>query len=157
MEDNKSLKFIADCHLGKLAKYLRLLGFDTLYYSQIDDDDLIDKANKEHRIIISRDKELCERKIAVTLLLDNIQLRDQLQEIIKAFKLKSFPKKLTRCLICNEILVAIDKERIGERIPTKSLHQFHDFTLCPKCDKIYWHGSHYKRMVQFVNKLVQEL
>ena len=145
--------FIADCHLGKVAKYLRMMGYDTLYFSHIGDDDLIDLANVQERIILTRDRELSERKKAPCLLLKETKTKEQLQEIIRQFDLHAGHDHFTRCIVCNTPLLPIDKQKVIERIPEKVAHYFNYFELCPTCERIYWHGDHYKRMKQFIDSL----
>jgi len=154
MQNSSNIKtpaFIADCHLGKLAKYLRLLGLDTLYFPQIEDNVLIDLANAEKRVILTRDKVLYERKKADCLYLKSVKTEEQLREIIKAFSLKDQDQSFSRCIVCNEPLRAIDKEVIAHRLPPKVLKYFSHFEICKKCDRIYWHGDHYKRMKTFLD------
>jgi uncharacterized protein with PIN domain len=145
--------FIADCHLGKLAKYLRLLGLDTLYFPQIDDDVLIDLANAEKRVILTRDKALYQRKKADCIYLESIKTEEQLREIIQTFGLKDRYQSFSRCIVCNEPLCTIDKDVIANRLPSKVLKYFSHFEICKKCDRIYWHGDHYKRMKAFVDDI----
>ncbi len=145
--------FIADCHLGKVAKYLRMMGYDTLYFTHIEDNELIDLANAEQRIILTRDKELSERKKAPCLLLAKTKTKEQLQEIIRQFDLHIGDDHFTRCIVCNTPLLPIDKQEVIERIPEKVAHYFSYFERCPTCERIYWHGDHYKRMRQFIDSL----
>jgi len=152
-ETKKAPAFIADCHLGKLAKYLRLMGFDTLYFAQIDDNDLLDLANAEERIILTRDKELYMRKKAHCVLLKAVKMEKQLQDLVKMFHLKKHLHHFSRCIVCNEPLKQIDKASILHRLEPKVRRYFSHFEICKKCDRIYWHGDHYKRM----NALLEEI
>ena len=102
--------FIADCHLGKLAKYLRVMGFDTLYFNTIDDNDLIELADKEKRIILTRDRALHEREKAPTFYLKPVENLEQLKILQEYFKIKSY-KFISRCIICNTQLQSIEKIR----------------------------------------------
>jgi len=86
-----TLKFIADCHLGKLAKYLRLMGFDTLFFSHIEDNELIIIANEQNRIILTRDRDLSQRKNAPTLFLESTDTKSQLKTLIDCYDLKEHP------------------------------------------------------------------
>lgn len=149
--------FIADCHLGKLTKYLRMMGLDTLYFPQIDDDVLIDLANAEKRVILTRDRALYERKKADCFYLESIQIEEQLREIIKTFRLKYPHQSFSRCIVCNEPLSPIDKEMIIERLPPKVIKHFSHFEICKKCNRIYWHGDHYKRMKAFVENVLKSV
>ena len=146
--------FIADCHLGKLAKYLRLMGCDTLYFTQIDDDDLIALANQENRVILTRDRELYERQEAQCMLLDAVNMELQLKEVIQAFNLKEVNRSFSRCLVCNTPLTPIDKEEINDRLPPKVAKHFSYFEICTGCNRIYWHGDHYKRMKATLEKII---
>ena len=149
MENNDSIKvpaFIADCHLGKLAKYLRFMGFDTLYFAQIDDNDLITMANEEDRVILTRDRELFERKKAECILLKSIAMDEQLREVVRKFHLQNYTPSISRCIVCNEPLRIVEKEDVIDRLPPKVIKYFSYFEQCKRCERIYWHGDHYQRM-----------
>jgi|GEM_PF-64873 len=151
-----SYKFIADCHLGKLAKYLRIMGFDTLFFPHIDDDDLIIIANKENRIILTRDRELSQRKNAPVLFLEPTDTKEQLKMLIKYYKLKEHPAPFSRCIVCNTPLQVIEKKNIIERLPEKVIKHFDYFEYCPACDRIYWQGDHYRHMMEFLEQVLKE-
>ncbi|MEA3372307.1 MAG: Mut7-C RNAse domain-containing protein [Campylobacterota bacterium] len=153
MKRSESPSFIADCHLGKVAKYLRMMGYNTLYFTHIEDDELIDLANAQHRIILTRDRELSERKKAPCLLIKATKTKEQLQEIIRQFDLYASDEHFSRCIVCNTPLQPIEKDKVIERIPRKIAHYFSYFEICPTCERIYWHGDHYKRMKQFIDSL----
>ena len=137
--------FIADCHLGKLAKYLRVMGFDTLYFNTIDDNDLIELANSQQRIILTRDKALDERENAPSFYLDSINNLEQLQALQEHFCIKSY-NLTSRCTVCNTKLEAIAKNKIEERIPPKVKKYFSKFEICNRCD-------HYKRMLSTIDAI----
>ncbi len=145
--------FIADCHLGKVAKYLRMMGYDTLYFPSIGDDELIEKAKQQKRIILTRDRLLSERKDAPALLLASKETAEQLKEIVRFFEFPSEQKLPVRCLICNASLQKIDKTAVAERVPKKIVRFFDYFEQCPECGRIYWHGDHYKRMRRYIDSL----
>jgi uncharacterized protein with PIN domain len=149
--------FVADCHLGKLAKYLRMMGFDTLYFPSIDDDDLVSLATEEERIILSRDRELCARKKAPCLLLQPEDTVEQLKTVVAAYGLKTLNSPFSRCLVCNAPLQSIDKKEVSGRVPSKIEKFFSDFAICPECKKIYWHGDHYKRMKRLIETVLEEV
>jgi uncharacterized protein with PIN domain len=151
----QSPRFIADCHLGKVAKYLRLLGFDTLYFNHIGDDDLVELAHLEGRLILTRDRELSERREAPCYFLNAIDTVEQMEELIGHFGLAENAAVLTRCLLCNTLLQPIEKEKVRDRIPPTVDRCFDAFDYCPKCDKVYWHGDHYKRMKRFAELLLK--
>ena len=144
--------FIADCHLGKLAKYLRVMGFDTLYFNTIDDNDLIELANKENRIILTRDRAFHEREKAPTFYLKSINNLEQLQALQKQFCIKKY-RLLSRCIICNTLLKSIEKSEVEDNIPQKVKLYFLEFEICSICSRIYWHGDHYKRMMNTIDAI----
>lgn len=146
--------FIADCHLGKLARYLRLMGFDTLYFTQIDDNDLITLALEQNRIILTRDRGLSERKNAPVLFLESKETSAQLQAVISRFNLKEHPAPFSRCIVCNAPLQVVDKEKVLHKLPQKVRRYFSHFEQCPVCDRVYWHGDHYRRMKQFLEDVL---
>ena len=151
-----SYKFIADCHLGKLAKYLRIMGFDTLFFPHIEDDDLIILANGENRIILTRDRELSQRKNVPVLFLEPIDTKEQLKTLIKHYKLKEHPAPFSRCIVCNSPLQVIEKEKITDRLPKKVKKHFEYFEYCPACDRVYWQGDHYRHMMEFLEQVIKE-
>ena len=152
MDKEISPAFIADCHLGKLAKYLRVMGFDTLYFNSIDDNDLIELAKIEGRIILTRDRVLHERKKAPTFYLDSIDNLEQLQALQEEYDIKAYSLR-SRCIICNTQLHSIAKSKIEHRIPRKVKKYFCEFEICSTCERIYWHGDHYKRMMLIVDAI----
>ena len=144
--------YIADCHLGKLAKYLRVMGFDILYFNTIDDNNLIELADKQERIILTRDRALHEREKAPTFYLKSINNLEQLQELQKQFSIKKY-KLLSRCIICNTLLKSVEKSKVEDKIPQKVKLYFSEFEVCPTCNRIYWHGDHYKRMMNIIDAI----
>lgn len=156
LKSNPMLKFIADCHLGKLAKYLRLMGIDTLFFTHIDDDELIIIANDQNRIILTRDRELSERKNAPVLFLEPTDTQAQLKTLIDYYELKEHPAPFSRCIVCNTQLQVIEKEKIIDRLPEKVKKYFDYFEYCPTCDRIYWQGDHYRHMMEFLEEVLKE-
>ncbi len=159
MKQDKETKlpaFIADCHLGKLAKYLRLMGFDTLYFPQIEDNDLVLLALKEHRIILTRDRELSERPDIPVLFLKHKETSQQLCTLIRHFHLTEHPAPFSRCIVCNTPLQIIDKDEILDRVPEKVKKNFSTFEYCSRCDRVYWQGDHYRRMKQFLENICND-
>ncbi|WP_373035693.1 Mut7-C RNAse domain-containing protein [Sulfurimonas sp.] len=145
-------KFIADCHLGKLSKYLRVMGFDTLFFSTIDDNDLIELAKEGGRIILTRDKVLHNRKDSPTFYLESVDNLEQLRALQREYNLKSYAL-VPRCVVCNSELNSIQKSKIEDRLPPRVKKYFSEFEICNICDRIYWQGDHYKRMLLTINKI----
>jgi uncharacterized protein with PIN domain len=146
-------KFIADCHLGRVAKYLRILGYDTLYFTHIEDSALIRMANKEGRTILTRDRELSERKNARAFLLKETDTESQLKTILEHFGLSKEIGENSRCTVCNTPLENVKKEEVINRLPEGVKKHFEFFERCPACNRIYWHGDHYRNMVSLLDTL----
>ncbi len=146
--------FIADCHLGKLAKYLRFMRVDTLYFSQIGDNDLITLALEQNRIILTRDRALSRRKNIPVFFLESKELSQQLQTLTRHFHLNENTVSSSRCIICNTPLQIVEKGEIEQRLPKKVAHYFSYFEYCPHCDRIYWHGDHYRRMKKYLESVL---
>jgi len=147
------IRFVADCHLGKLAKYVRLMGYDTLYFPQIQDDELIRIANEEGRTILTRDRQLCGRDEAPCFLFDSMELTTQLRAMIVAFELDVHGRAFARCIVCNTPLKPVSKEEVLERLPPKVQLYFDEFEWCKTCERVYWHGDHYQKMCSFLDAL----
>lgn len=151
------MKFIADCHLGKIAKYLRIFGFDTLYFQTIDDDDIIDIAKREDRFILTSDKELYQRvKNLNALYLNHAKFEEQLKEIFRHYDLFDKCIPFSRCTECNEKLQKVQKSEIIDTLQLKTSKYFDTFEQCKGCAKVYWKGDHYKRMHKFVDEFIQK-
>lgn len=147
-------RFILDAHLGKLAKYLRMLGFDSLYRNDFDDEDIIELAARENRIILTRDKPLLKSKrITHGYYIRTTDTHQQIREVVQKFDLYSQFKSFTRCMTCNTELVPKKKQEIMHIIQPDTLQNFNEFFFCPTCRKVYWKGSHFKRMESFIRNL----
>ena len=144
-------RFVADVHLAKLAKYLRLLGFDTLYYNRIEDDTLICIANEQDRTILTKDRALCER-CERCYLVKGKKLKEQLQEVLEKFGLH-IEAPFSRCMVDNAPLEVVEKKEVEEQLPPKVKSFYEDFWRCRECGRIYWHGSHYEKMRRFIEDL----
>ncbi len=144
-------KFVLDVHLGKLAKLMRLAGFDTFYKNDYDDGTIVKISIEQHRTILTRDTGLLKRKeITHGYFIRNIKAEKQLEEVITRFDLAKFIKPFTRCLICNTELRPVAKENVINRIPPKVKKYQTEFSVCESCDKIYWKGTHYERMLKIL-------
>lgn len=148
------IKFIADEMLGKLAKWLRILGYDTIYYCEKGDNGLVQRALEEDRIILTRDTELSERKLArKCLLIKSENFWEQFQQVIIELNLDTKSKLFTRCLVCNGELIYIKKESIKDQVPEYTYQTQTIFHKCPICEKIYWAGTHKDSMSGLINNL----
>jgi uncharacterized protein len=148
--------FIADVHLGKLVKLLRLLGFDTLYQNNYTDKDIVSMAKEQERIVLTRDVGLLKHKAVKRGYWLRSQIpAEQAKEVIQRFILPDLIQVFTRCLVCNGVLEEVDKEKVIERLPPNTIMYFTEFYQCTNCRKIYWKGSHYERMIQMVEAMIK--
>jgi uncharacterized protein with PIN domain len=147
---NSSLqkKFIADEMVGKLARLMRMLGFDTLYFKQIEDSDLIDISLKEKRTIVTRDTKLIERVMVQDyILVEDDNPKRQLIEFLNKSRLQPDDSNfLNRCLECNAIPEHIPKEKIKDQVWPYTFQTHEEFKICPECRRVYWEGDHVKAM-----------
>jgi len=151
-------RFIIDNHLGKLATYLRILGFDTLYRNDYQDKELAQVAQGETRILVTRDRGLLMRRtIQYGYCVRSLNPKEQLLEIIKRFDLDNKIQPFKRCLRCNECLEPISKKSIIDRLQPLTKKYYKEFHICPACGQIYWRGSHYKHMSMFLKKIFAEI
>lgn len=142
------IKFIADVMVGKLARWLRVLGFDTLYSNRYEDDEIIRIAEAENRVILTRDTRLAARRSrAQCLLIESGSYKDQIGEVIRAFGLKDFDV-FSRCLECNVPLQEANKEEVFEKVPPYVYLTQERFAACPSCSRVYWHGTHTGEMLK---------
>ena len=140
------MNFIADAMLGSLAKRLRLLGFDVLYDRTLADNDVLRLALEQGRIILTRDTGLACRPLAQNhILIKSDHVEEQLRQVLDAFSLSS-SGPLTRCSVCNQPLVSLDRDAARDRVPDHVLRTMTTFFECKGCGRTYWEGSHVKRM-----------
>ncbi len=147
-------RFIADSMLGRLATWLRVLGYDTAYDAGITDSELIRRAKREGRIILTRDRRLLKRKgIGEALLIRSDHFREQLREVVSHFGLDPRSGFLTLCIRCNTPLEDIRKEEVRDRVPPYVFRTQEDFMICPRCGRIYWGATHRERMEEEIREL----
>jgi uncharacterized protein len=149
-------QFVLDNHLGQLATYLRMLGFDSLYCNDFHDDELALISTRDGRVLLTRDRRLLMRKV-ITLGYCPHQTdpRKQVVEVLHRFKLLGQVKPFQRCLRCNSPLRVVAKQDIIERLEPLTRLYFDEFHICPACDQIYWKGSHYGHMLEMIVELEQ--
>jgi len=141
------MKFIVDCMLGKLAKWLKILGFDVLYFSKIGDDELIQMARKEGRILLTRDNGLVEKsKNFTSIFIQSENWTSQVRQVLNAFHLQDQINPHSRCLQCNQKLKPLSREK-AKNLVTPFVYQKSDsFALCPDCGRVFWKGTHMSNM-----------
>ncbi len=155
----RDTRFILDVHLGKLAKYLRMLGFDTLYQNKMDDPELAMISNNTKRILLTRDRGLLMRRIVERgLFIRNNDPYDQCLEVIEKLDLWDTIHPFSRCMVCNQKINTIEISQpefkeIEGLIPTKVKKWYTEYYYCKSCHKVYWKGSHFDRMNEFIEQL----
>lgn len=148
------IRFIADLHLGRLAAYLRMLGFDTLYRSDAPDHWLAETAAAEGRLLLTRDRRLLMYKIVRWGYCPrSLEPEEQLREVVARYELKPYIRPFARCLRCNTPLETVEKAAILHRLEPLTRLYYDEFRRCPHCDQIYWRGSHYERMQALIARL----
>lgn len=140
------VKFIADVMVGKLARWLRVLGIDVAYSNRYEDDEIIRIARVENRIVLTRDTELATRKSVRAVLINSDDYVHQIDQVIREFGLTNFDV-FSRCLECNVVLTAVDKESVYDRVPPYVYLTQERFALCPSCNRVFWHGTHADQML----------
>jgi uncharacterized protein with PIN domain len=149
-------RFVLDNHLGRLAAYLRMLGFDCLYQNSYEDDELAEIAQREERILLSRDRRLLMRKVINHgYCLRSLDSLEQLSEVIQRFDLAKRIVPFHRCLRCNHPLEPVEKEAVLDRLEPLTKLYFDEFQICPACKQIYWKGSHFERMQNVIEQLTK--
>ena len=145
------VKFILTKEVGRLCKWLRILGFDAEYFLEDNLATLIIKALKENRIIVTRKKKIDDLKV---IRVYANEVKEQLREVLTQLELKPDEDKMfTRCVICNKTLEKVEKEKIKEKVPLYVYQTQNEFYQCPSCRRIYWQGTHWGN----VKKIIQDL
>jgi len=153
-EPLRELRFIADVHLGKLVRFLRILGFDTLYRNDFDDNEIIEISIKEGRVILTRDKGILKNgKVQRGYFVRSCNYKEQLKEVVNRFDLKTSIKPFERCMVCNGLLKNVRKEEVVDKLLPNTRKFYDEFKVCKSCGRIYWKGSHYKRIMSLVDEI----
>lgn len=136
-------RFVLDVNLGKLARFMRLLGFDTLYRNDYHDATIVKIAVSEQRIVLTRDRRLLHAKqIQHGYWVRAVDVESQIDEVVRRFDLYRLIHPFARCLVCNGVLTPVDKANILDRLEPKTKRYYKDFRQCVNCQRIYWEGSH---------------
>lgn len=147
-------KFVLDVHLGKLARYMRMFGFDAAYKNNFADDDLLKISLDEKRTILTKDREILKRnEVTHGCWVRNENPEEQAKEVIERFDLKNQIKEFSRCTECNALLNKAKKENIINQLPPKVKDWHKEFYECPNCKRIYWKGRHYEKMKKLIERI----
>jgi hypothetical protein len=143
-------RFLADCNVGRLARWLRALGYDTAYHTNVDDAELVRQAAAEDRVLLTRDRDLTKRRVVSTGLVRAILIRDdevtkQLRQVFAELGL-GLQEALTRCIECNAELEPRTAALVAQRVPPYVRQTQASYSECPSCGRVYWAGTHWRRM-----------
>ena len=152
-----TLRFVLDVHLGKLASFLRLLGFDSLYRRDFEDESLARLSNTERRILLTRDRGLLKRsQVTYGYWIRETNPRLQRIEVVRRFGLGHRLEPFSRCLRCNEKIRPVPREQVASRLLPRTREQYREFRWCPQCDRVYWKGSHHDRMQGVLEEVLEQ-
>ena len=138
--------------LGTLAKWLRILGYDTVFDPALDDHQLVRMARAENRILLTRDRELARRRGVRLLLVGSEDLDEQIRQVLSDLELAP-DRSFSRCPVCNEALESLDPAVAEAQVPAYVVQTHQDFRRCPACRRVYWRGSHWQQMDQKLARL----
>ena len=155
--DGGDPRFIADAMLGKLARWLRVLGCDVEYFPSIGDEEVVARAARAGRLILTRDTLLVRRRGARNnhFFVVGDHFRDQLRQVVVHFAIDPTDRFLTRCLECNSLLVEIGKSAVRDMVPPYVYATQEVFRSCPSCGRLYWQGTHRQRMAREVEEILK--
>jgi len=158
----KNLKFIVDINVGKLAKWLRIIGYDTLLFNGDDDWRMVITALAEGRVIITKDTQLMKRGVITNgrlkaLLITTDEPELQIQQVIESLNLDCHFKPFTICLECNQPLVERTKQEVKDQVPPYVLQTQNEYMECPACHRIYWKGTHWQAMTRKLQRYKEKL
>lgn len=150
-------KFVLDNHLGKLAGYLRLLGFDTRYQNDYQDPELAAISGAEDRILLTRDRGLLKRKeVTHGYCVRADHPEEQIVEVLRRFDIADMAEPYSRCARCNGKLGSVPKKKVLDQLEPLTKKYYHQFMQCERCHQVYWEGSHFQELNDFLRHVVQE-
>jgi len=155
-----NLKFIVDNNVGKLAKWLRIMGYDTLFFNGSDDSGLIAIALAEDRVMLTRDTQIMKRRVVTSgqlkaILIQSDEPERQMRQVIDSLNLDWQFKPFTICLECNQPLVERSKQQVSNLVPPYVFQTQSQYMECPACHRIYWKGTHWQAMTKKLEKLMK--
>jgi len=150
------MKFIVDCMLGKLAKWLKILGFDTVYLNKAEDRDLLLLARREKRVLLTKDQELLLAASGhPSLSIENDDWQEQVAQVLDAFRLRDRARPHSRCLACNIKLKRIPKRLARNLVTPFVFERAPSFAICPSCGRVFWPGTHFQDMARKVERILR--
>ena len=154
------ITFIVDHNVGKLAKWLRMMGYDTLFFDGSDDSHMVAEALSENRVILTRDTEIMKRRVVTSgrlkaILINSEESKHQIKQVIDALNLDRQFKPFTLCLECNQPLVERNKDQVKDIVPPYVFKTQSQYMECPACHRIYWRGTHWQAMTEKLEKFMK--
>jgi len=154
------LKFIVDNNVGKLAKWLRMMGYDTIFFDGSNDSHMVAKALAEGRVILTRDTEIMKRRLVTSgqlkaILINSNEPEPQMQQVINTLNLDCQFRPFTLCLECNQPLAEKNKDQVKDRVPPHVFRTQSQYMECPACHRIYWRGTHWQAMTKKLKKFMK--
>jgi uncharacterized protein with PIN domain len=155
------MQFIVDSNVGRLARWLRIAGFDAVFTNDLDDNRLVRLALSEGRVLLTKDAQILKRRVATTgrlkvILIESEEVKAQLRQVVKALNLEDKIKPFTLCLECNQPLVTRENEEIKGLVPPYIFQTQTQYMQCPVCQRVYWRGTHWQKMSQELERIVSE-
>ncbi|MFC2060002.1 DUF5615 family PIN-like protein [Chloroflexota bacterium] len=152
-----NMKFIVDNNVGKLAKWLRMMGYDALFFNGSDDSSMVTTALAEKRVILTRDRQILERRVVTNgqvkaILVQSDQPEQQMRQVIDALNLDCHLKPFAICLECNHPLIERSREQVKDLVPPYVFQTQSQYVECPVCHRIYWRGTHWQAMSSKLKK-----
>ncbi len=150
------MRFVVDCMLGKLAKWLKILGFDTIYFSRAEDELLLQLTRRQRRTLLSRDLSLLKRvNSRRALYIESESWRDQVRQVLEAFALWDKVAPFSRCLRCNLKLKRLSRHNARNLVSPFIYEKARCFALCPRCGRVFWQGTHFQEMEEELASLLR--
>lgn len=155
------LKFIVDHNVGKLAKWLRMMGYNAVLFKEEDDGRLVRTALTQNRVVLTKDSQIMKRRVVTSgrvkaVFLDTDNPAEQLRKVIQVLRLDCHFKPFSICLECNHPLIEMAKEEVRGRVPPYVFKTQEQFMECPSCHRIYWRGTHWQAMNRILQLLANE-
>jgi uncharacterized protein with PIN domain len=155
------MKFIVDSNVGRLARWLRIAGFDTVFINDLDDNRLVRLALSEGRVLLTKDTQIIKRRVAATgrlkvIMIEADEVKAQLCQVVKVLNLSDKIKAFTLCLECNQPLVTKAKEEVKDIVPPYVFQTQTQYMQCPACQRVYWRGTHWQRMSRELKRIASE-
>ncbi len=153
------MRFIVDSNVGRLATWLRIAGFDTLFAKSIDDNRLVRIALDEDRVLLTKDRQILKRRLVTSgrlkvILIEDDEVKAQLRQVLTTLNLASQLRPFSLCVECNEPLVPREREEVEELVPPYVFQTQTQYMRCPGCLRIYWRGTHWERMSRELEVIV---